>query len=190
MRICLAHARFVAVLSFWLAPVHPATAQRAERTAVATSSYVRASGIGAILDWLAKLSGPGPFVRLGLTYAGPTNGSFQARFTAFGGMATDSPLVRVVTVQPTVSLVRGSFEVATGIGANFFFGDDFTTFVQFSAPLQLVYRASPRIQVGGGFNYFAGFKSGAFGPAAPKLDPEAVVEVFLRFPLGRSSPLR
>ncbi len=188
MKTRIARARFLAVLALWLVSAHQVAAQRAQHGSEASTSSTYASGIGAILDWLGRLSGPGPFVRGGLTYAGPTTGSFQARLTVLGGTTIDSPFVRVVSVQPTVSLVHGSFEVATGVGANLFFGDGFATFVQVSAPLQLVYRVGPRIHVGAGVNYFGAFRPGAFGPSVPRLEPEAVMEIFVRVPIGASRP--
>jgi hypothetical protein len=109
--------------------------------------------LGAILDWIHKLSGPG-VVQAGLTYAAPltpldAEAVPRLRFSLMGGSAIDkseevappggSILLVTGQVMIEVDLAGGVVSPGLGVSGHVFFGD-VDTFFKPSFPLRVTFR--------------------------------------------------
>lgn len=152
--------------------------------------------VGAILDWLHKLSGPG-FVGLGLTGAYETKGQAQIRLRLTGVFRTSvsesgevtppDANITMLTFQPAVEfpLQQIPFDFGVGIALHYF-GGDADEFWHYSVPIYAQFR--PRNQnrvipvVGLGIQVFPKFDATDFAPLTVNVsrdDAEAVLQLFM-----------
>lgn len=138
--------------------------------------------IGAILDWVIRLSGPG-VARVGLQYVAPLGGGEYAPEVSFAGTYGfkvadgDGPdgdaslamwSAQGTLGQPVKVFSSGVAIIASGgVAIHAFSGDDFDSFTAFSIPLQAIVRIpagnSLSFRLGGGVNVFR-FSDDAFDP--------------------------
>ena len=141
-----------------------------------------AFSLGGILDWINHLSGPGPFLRVGLTAHQGVSPRVAVRGAVLGGSSLSGPNVTIVTGQLTCALAVGVVEVAGGVALNHFNGGGFSALNRISFPAQAAIRVIPRLAIGGGVHVFIGLTPTDFGASfSVRRRTEAVVGAFLRF---------
>ena len=139
---------------------------------------------GGILDWLHRMSGPGPFLRAGPTYLA-SDAAVRVRLTGLAGVSLESTSIFILTGQPTVGVLVGPLELSTGIGLNLFLDENAANpLFKVSVPLQGAIHVRANIALGGGVNLWR-FSAGDFADLGsdPVQGTEAVWNVFIL--LGR-----
>ncbi len=161
-----------------------------------TAQGAQAQGIGPLLDWISKLSGPqlwGGGLSV-YTPVVPSKGEEGVRFRISGVYRTsydeaeeidpDDASIQMITLRPEFEFPLPSIPVDLGAGFAFhrFQGDDFQSFWHWSVP----FRAQLRVPIGRVFRFRAGlslniypaFDAGDFAPLIVNVSTDKAEAVF------------
>jgi hypothetical protein len=162
---------------------------------VGGTERLRAQDLGAILDWLHKLSGP-RFVGAGLTGsvapAGESGirlrltGVYRTSISESGEVTPADANITMISVQPAVEFPVSEIDVDFGVGfALHRFGGDADGFWHYSVPVYMQYRPRKDWRVvpllGIGVHVFPKFDQADFAPlnvTVSRQDAEAVLQIF------------
>jgi hypothetical protein len=153
-----------------------------------------AQDLGAIIDWLHKLSGP-RFVGAGLTgsysSAGDSgirvrlSGVYRTSVSESGEVTPADANITMISVQPAVEFPVNKIDVDFGVGlALHRFGGDADAFWHYSVPIYVQYRPRNRRVtpvLGIGVHVFPRFDPADFAPltvTVSRQDSEAVLQLF------------
>jgi hypothetical protein len=139
--------------------------------------------VGAIIDWINKLSGPmvlrgGPTLTVGGQAPDErlrvrTAFMYGFTFDRSGSVEPEGASIRMLSIQPMLEVTIHKYvDLGAGVSANYFFGDMGDSFWRPSFPIVASVRPSPKndhvllsgLRVGGGVHIFPHFAQGDFDP--------------------------
>ena len=164
---------------------------------VTTVQTGQAQGIGPLLDWIHKLSGPQLWGG-GLSVYTPVTPSKEnsVRFRISGIYRTsydeteeidpDDASVQMITLRPVFEIPLGSlpFDLGAGFALHRFQGDDFQSFWHWSVPLQAQFRTGglAHFRLGVSVDIYPRFDANDFAPLVVNVSTEkaeAVLGLFV-----------
>lgn len=166
------------------------------------ASAAPAQELGAILEWINKLSGP-PFGGVGASFSVPLpghenrdpylryrlDGILHFSYDEADAVDPDDASIRMLTLRNTVAFpVRYlPLDFAVGVGLHRFSGSDFDAFWHWSVPVQAQLRAplssAATLRFGPSLNVFPAFDDDDFEPLTVDVSREGA-EAVLGFFLG------